>query len=82
MLNTSYQALSVRLPIDLHTRSVIIASKAGESLNVIIQRALDRYVVEQEERLLFDAFTELGSDSEMTDIGFAQEAQSEVALRD
>lgn len=76
------QTLSVRLPTELHGRSVSAAKYLGTSLNTLIQEAVDRYVAEQEERQLFDAFTELGSDSEMSDVSFAFEAQAEVALRD
>ncbi len=47
----------------------------------LIQEAVDRFVAEQEERQLFDAFTELGSDPQMSDVSFAFEAQAEVALR-
>jgi hypothetical protein len=35
-----------------------------------------------EDQKLYDAFTELGSDPKMSDIGFALEAQAEVALSD
>lgn len=37
---------------------------------------------EMEDKELYDAFTELGSDPELCDVGFAFEAQAEVALRD
>ena len=37
---------------------------------------------EAEEEELYDAFTELGSDPELSDVGFAFQAQAEVALRD
>lgn len=37
---------------------------------------------EMENKELFDAFTELGSDPEPCDVGFAFEAQAEVALHD
>ena len=82
MLNQPIQTLSVRFPAELHARTVAAAKSRGESLNTLIQEAVDRYVAEQEERELFDAFTELGSDPEMSDVSFAFEAQAEVALRD
>ena len=37
---------------------------------------------EAEEKELYDAFTELGSDPELSDIEFAFQDQAEVALRD
>lgn len=37
---------------------------------------------EAEEQELRDAFTELGSDLEMSNVGFAFQAQAEVALYD
>ena len=48
----------------------------------VIQEAFCRFVTAQEDRQLFDAFTELGTDSEMSDVSFAFEAQADVALRD
>jgi predicted DNA-binding protein len=82
MQNQSVQTLSLRLPVELHARTVAAAKYCNTSLNTLIQEALDRYVAEQEERQLFDAFTELGADAEMSDVSFAFEAQAEVALRD
>ncbi len=82
MPGSSCQTFSVRLPTELHGRSVNVARQRGESLNALIQEALDRFVADQEERLLFDAFTELGSDPELSDVSFAFEAQAEVARRD
>ncbi len=37
-------------------------------------------VYENEEQELYDAFTELGSDPELSDVSFAFQAQAEVAL--
>lgn len=37
---------------------------------------------ETEEKELYDAFTELGSDPELSNVEFAFQAQSEVALRE
>lgn len=82
MTGLSCRTFSIRLPAELHGRSVNAAKRRGESLNALIQEALDRFVAEQEERLLFDAFTELGSDPELSDVSFAFEAQAEVARRD
>lgn len=39
-------------------------------------------IQETEEKELYDAFTELGSDPELCDVEFAFHAQAEVALRD
>ena len=37
---------------------------------------------ETQEKELYDAFSELGSDPELSDVEFAFQAQAEVALRD
>lgn len=37
---------------------------------------------EAEDKELYNAFTELGTDSEVSNVEFAFEAQAEVALRD
>jgi len=39
-------------------------------------------IQEIEDKELYDAFTELGSDPELSDVEFAYEAQAEVALCD
>jgi len=39
-------------------------------------------IKETEDKELYDAFTELGSDPELSDVEFAYEAQAEVALCD
>ena len=39
-------------------------------------------IPKMEDKELYDAFTELGSDPELSDVEFAFEAQAEVALND
>jgi predicted DNA-binding protein len=77
-----YSTISVRIPSDLHARSTTVAKISGKSLNALIVEALERIVSEEEERRLFDAFTELGQDREMSDVEFLFTAQAEVALYD
>ena len=43
---------------------------------------MEETIEETEDKELYDAFSALGSDPEMSDVEFAFEAQAEVALRD
>ena len=78
----SVKALSVRFPEALYDRAAQTARRRGIKLNKLIQEAVARTVEEEEKKQLFDSFTLLGSDPEMSDVSYAFEAQSEVALHE
>ena len=55
----------------------MVASGEDNKSLTLVEKVQD--VQEQE---LYDAFTELGSDKEMSDLDFAFEAQAEIARRE
>ena len=75
-------ALSVRIPIHLKSRAARVAQSQQVSFNTFVTRLIEKAVKETEDQELYDAFTELGSDPEMSDVEFAFHAQADVALRD
>ena len=79
---TEKGTLSVRLPAHLKSRAAKAAKAQQVSFNAFVTSLIEKAVRETEDRELFDAFTELGSDPEMSDVSFALAAQAEVALRD
>ncbi len=76
------ETLSVRLPPHLKVRAVLAAKAQQVSFNTFVTGLIEKAVREAEDQELYDAFTELGSDPEMSDVSFAFAAQAEVALRD
>lgn len=75
-------SLSVRIPSLLKSRAARAAKARHVSFNTFVTTLIEKAVRETEEQELYDAFTELGTDPEMSDVSFAFEAQAEVALRD
>lgn len=74
--------LSVRIPASLKSRAARAAEARQISFNTFVTRLIEQAVQEVEEKELYDAFTALGSDPEMSDVEFAFAAQAEAALRD
>jgi len=74
--------LSVRIPAALKSRAAKAAEIQQISFNTFVTHLIEKAVEETEEKELYDAFTVLGSDPELTDVKFAFHAQAEVALRD
>ncbi len=72
--------VSLRLPADLHRRSSAIAKQRGMSLNALTRQALLHLIEEEEKKALFDSFTMLGDNAEISDVEFAIYAQAEVML--
>ncbi len=75
-------SLSVRIPTHLKSRAVKVAQSRQVSFNTFVTSLIKKAVQETEEKELYDAFSELGSDQEMSDVEFAFEAQAKVALSD
>ena len=82
MVSQTHSTFSVRLPSELHLRSTATAQRRGESLNALIQEALARLVAEEEARQLYEGFTQLGDDAEMSDVTYMFPAASEVMLHE
>ena len=76
------ETLSVRLPLSLKSRAVKAAQSRQMSFNAFVTRLIEKAVQETEEKELYDAFSALGSDPELSDAEFAFAAQAEVALRE
>ena len=72
--------LSVRLPAALKSRAAKAAEARHVSFNTFVTRLIEKAVEEAEEKELYEGFTLLGSDPELSDVEFAFHAQSEVAL--
>ena len=75
-------SLSIRLPLRLKNRAAEVAQSEQVSFNTFVTRLIEKAVKEKEDQELYDAFSELGSDPEMSDVEFAFHAQAEVILRD
>jgi predicted transcriptional regulator len=76
------KALTVRLPMDMYEASSEIARRRNVSLNELVQDSLRAALKAEEQRMLYDAFTELGQHPEECDVSYALEAQREVVFRD
>lgn len=81
-LSKELDTLSVRLPLSLKSRAAKVAQSRQMSFNAFITRLIEKAVQETEEKELYDAFSALGSDPELSDAEYAFAAQAEVALRD
>lgn len=81
-LSKEIDTLSVRLPLSLKSRAAKVAQSRQMSFNAFVTRLIEKAVQETEEKELYDAFSALGSDPELSDAEFAFAAQAEVALRD
>lgn len=71
-------ALTVRLPTALYERVRALAELRDTSLNSLLTDALNTAVSQQEQAMLFAAFSEVGADGDLTSVEFATSAQREV----
>lgn len=76
------EAVSVRIPARLKSRAADVARARHVSFNTFVTTLIEKAVHDAEQQELYDAFSELGADTGMSDVGFAFAAQAEVALRD
>ena len=81
-LSKEVDTLSVRLPLSLKSRAAKVAQSRQMSFNAFVTRLIEKAVQETEEKELYDGFSALGSDPELSDAEFAFAAQAEVARRD
>jgi len=72
------RAMTVRLPLDLYRAGMRIARRRRMSMSRLVQESLQDALAQEERRRLFNAFGSL-SESEGTEVEFAQAAQAEVA---
>jgi len=75
-------SLSIRLPNRLKYRAAEVAQSQQISFNTFVTRLIEKAVKETDDQELYNAFSELGSDPELSDVEFAFHAQAEVILRD
>ena len=74
--------VTVRLPQDMHEAMRIAAEKNATSMNEIMCTLAERYLKEQQEIELYEAFGLLGENPEEASVEFAFAAQSQVVLAD
>jgi hypothetical protein len=75
-------AFTVRLPRKLYRASSAAAKRRKVSLNRLVQESLAAAIRAEDDRRLYEEFTLLGQDKELTDVEYAFEAEQEVVLRD
>ena len=76
------KTMTVRLPIDLYEAGSKVAKRRHMSLNRLVQDSLRAVLKDEADKALYDGFTGIGMDAEMSDVSYAVEAQREVMLRD
>ena len=80
---TATKGLTVRLPLGLYKESTEAAKRRNVSLNALVKEGLATLLKEEEEyERLYEAFGQLGEDTEEADIEYAAHAQREVVSRD
>src|SRR5262245_55488966 len=65
------KTLSIRLPEALHRAARETAEQNQQSLNSLLQEALERYLREAEDQQLFDSYSRLGEEPGECDVEFA-----------
>jgi hypothetical protein len=75
-------AFTVRLPRKLYRASSAAAKRRKVSLNRLVQESLAAAIRAEDDTRLYEEFTLLGQDKELTDVEYAFEAEQEVVLRD
>jgi hypothetical protein len=75
-------AFTVRLPRKLYRASSAAAKRRKVSLNRLVQESLAAAIRAEDDKRLYEEFTLLGQDKELTDVEYAFEAEQEVVLRD
>ena len=74
------KSLTLRLPPDLYASGQSIAKDRRISLNALLQESLAATVRAEQQRRLFDDFTQLGEDAAACDVEYAFPAAAEVFL--
>lgn len=76
------KALTLRLPPELYASGQRVAQERRMSLNALLQESLAATVRAEQQRKLFEDFTQLGDDADACDVEYAFPAAAEVALAD
>lgn len=79
---SKFKPLSLRLDPDLHRIITKIAYQRNLSVNALVHEQLELAVRVEEAKARYDAYTQLGQDTELCDVDYARFAQAEVMLRD
>ena len=80
MSNTTIQAVSIRIPVELYAHLKRIAVSKRISFNKLTEQALRRTVQAQRDEEIRRSFAQIAQEKPKVD--FAFEAQAEVALSD
>jgi predicted DNA-binding protein len=72
---------TLRFDQDLYDRVKMISKREGRSITAFVQEAVARRLEEEEAAALFQAFTVVGEDLGEANMGYAHDAQREVALK-
>jgi hypothetical protein len=75
----SIRATTIRLPNTLLENVSRVAKGRGKSLNAFVVETLQKELLKEEARRLFDDYSLAGEDA---DVAFASDTQAEVMLRD
>lgn len=77
-MNTT--ALTIRVKSPLYQQAKHLAKREGKSLNAWVQKVLAEKIAAEEQKELYDAFTALGKDTELSNVESYWQAQREVVL--
>jgi hypothetical protein len=75
------KVITLRLSPEVHRKAVDLAGDRQVSLNQLFKDALDALAAQDHQRRLYEDFSLLGSDNEASEIGFALDAQREIAKK-
>lgn len=78
---TATRTLTIRLPLDLYQTTSALATRRHMSFNALVQEGLLAILKAEEDARLYEAFGQLGEDTEIADVEFAAPAQWEVVSR-
>jgi plasmid stability protein len=76
--STGSRTFTVRFPDNLHQSLSSVAATRGMSMNTLMQEITNQYLAQEEEKALFDSYTQLGEDIDECSIEYAWEAQKEA----
>jgi hypothetical protein len=71
------KSMTLRLPETLYSVGNAAATRRKMSMNALVCESLSSYLKEEEEQVLFDAFT-LAGEADDADVEFAFEAQADA----
>jgi len=78
----SQVAFTLRFDPGFYERVKTVSRCKGWSVSAFVHEAVARKLAEEDDALLFRAFTIVGEDASVADVEFAHDAQKEAALKD